>query len=91
MAQLELPEFVVKPSQDFKGWLIVTCPRGDCGELFLVRRKTWLRHRIYTTHKGDQITITARQCPYCSRVAAIPARLAVRYTRRSTTNTEAGE
>jgi hypothetical protein len=85
MAQLELPEFEVKPSQDFKGWLVVTCPRQDCGEIFLVRKKTWLRPHTFSTRLGAEVVVTGRACPYCFKAGAIPRRLAGRYTQGSST------
>lgn len=83
MAQLELPEFVVKPSQDFKGWLVVTCPRPDCGDIFLVRRKKWQEQRFFTIRSGGEVPVNSRPCPYCFKAARLP----VRYTRRVTTTT----
>jgi hypothetical protein len=76
----ELPLFEVKPSQDFKGWLVVTCPREDCAEFFLVRRSAFLKDRTYITRAKKSVTISGRSCPYCFRAARIPARRSVRYT-----------
>jgi hypothetical protein len=72
----QLPDYLVKPSKDFKGWLIVTCPHQDCGDIFLVRKSRWTRPLKRTTSKGKDFIITGRSCPYCFRVAHIPVALA---------------
>lgn len=80
MAQLELPSYEVKPSEDYPDWLLVTCPREDCGETFLVNAKPWRKPRAYTAHNGKKYTVRGRSCPYCFRASRIPARRGSRYT-----------
>jgi hypothetical protein len=72
----QLPSYSAKPSKDFPGWLIVTCPYEDCDDVFLVRKSHWVRPLKRSTHKGSEFTVTGRSCPYCFRVAHIPGRLA---------------
>jgi len=70
-----LPMFAAKKSQDFPDWLIVTCPREDCGLIFMVLRKEWFSNRIY----GPKDTvITGRSCPYCFKVGRLPSRRGLR-------------
>lgn len=64
-----LPVFEVKRSKDHPGWLIVTCPREDCADVFLVRKSHWTRH----LERGGT-TITGRSCPYCFRASCMPKR-----------------
>jgi hypothetical protein len=64
-----LPMYVTKRSEDFPGWLLVTCPREDCAEVFIVRRSRWTSKLI----RRDR-TVTGRSCPYCFRSARIPKR-----------------
>lgn len=76
MASL-LPEFFVKKSKDFTGWLVVTCPREDCGDLFLARTVSLYRKRTYK-HKSGETTIVGRSCPYCFRASRLPDRRRIR-------------
>jgi len=69
----QLPSFLAKRSQDFEGWLIVTCPREDCGDLFLVRAK-----RFYAERRVRDVVIFGRPCPYCFRAARLPDRRRIR-------------
>lgn len=69
-----LPTFKVKRSQDFRAWALVTCPREDCDETFLVKLSSWYKPR--KTHQGT--LITGRPCPYCFRASHLPSRRAVR-------------
>lgn len=71
----QLPIFKAKRSQDFPAWAIVTCPRENCGESFLVRISGWYNKRVV----GPKSTlITGRPCPYCFAAARLPARRAIR-------------
>lgn len=85
--QLELPVYEVTPSKDFPGWLIVRCPREDCGEKFLVRKSTWMKAIRVVTYLGKEYKITGRSCPYCFRAATIPSRRRSRYNQGSPTTT----
>lgn len=67
-----LPSFEVKRSEDFPSWFIVTCPREDCGQTFLVRGSTWTQKQTYQS-RGSKVVIRGRACPYCSKVG-LPAR-----------------
>jgi hypothetical protein len=71
-AELEshLPLYEAKISDDYDGWLLVTCPREECGYMFLVERKPWTA----TMHSviKPEIVIHGRPCPYCHRVSRIP-------------------
>lgn len=66
-----LPVFVAKRSQDFKAWAIVTCPRSDCGEMFLVKMSTWFKPHHYGKNR---VLITGRACPYCFKAGRLPPR-----------------
>lgn len=77
--QLELPSYKVKPSEDFPGWVIVVCPREDCGGTFLVKKSLWAKPRKHNDYVGREYTVTGRACPYCFRANRIPARLRNRY------------
>jgi len=69
--QLELPKFIVSPSEDFPNWLLVTCPRDDClsnGTPFLVKRRIWRRRRVA---RDGKTTIVGRPCAYCGRYGSI--------------------
>ena len=68
----DLPRFKVKRSEDFAAWLIVTCPREDCGQTFLVKASTWTAKKTYKS-KDKEVVIKGRSCPYCSKVG-LPAR-----------------
>ena len=73
------PLYKVKRSIDFHDWLLVTCPREDCGHTFLVKAATWLKSRKYKReYTGEEFTIKGRSCPYCFRAARIPARRGIR-------------
>jgi len=69
------PEYLAVRSKDYPDWLVVTCPREDCGEAFLVRAAAWRKKHTYTTHKGQEYVVTGRSCPYCFRAARMPARI----------------
>jgi hypothetical protein len=62
-----LPTWQAKPSEDFPGWLILTCPYEDCGDTVLVRKSRWSRKIV-----RRETEITGRSCPYCMRVAHRP-------------------
>jgi hypothetical protein len=70
--QLELPKFIVSPSEDYPDWLLVVCPRVDCisnGMHFMVKRSTWKRRRLA---RDGKTVIIGRPCAYCARFAALP-------------------
>ena len=74
-----LSVYAVKPSEDFPGWLLVTCPKEDCGEKsFLVHKESWLVNRVVSAPhslaaKGiETVEIEGRSCPYCMRVSRPP-------------------
>jgi hypothetical protein len=68
-----LPKFSVKRSEDFKGWLIVTCPRDDCGGMFVVERKAF-----YAKRTVRDTLIVGRPCPYCFKAGRLPASREIR-------------
>jgi hypothetical protein len=70
-----LPEYSVKKSEDYPGWLIVTCPRTGCGEVFLVRAVTWRKPQKYISRTEKEYVVTGRSCPYCSKTAHMPKRI----------------
>ena len=70
-----LPEYVAVRSQDWPAWLLVTCPREDCGETFLVKATPWRKSRKYTASNGKEFVVTGRACPYCFRAAHMPKRI----------------
>lgn len=70
-----LPEFRAKRSEDFRAWLIVTCPREDCGDTFLVKKVTWMKERKTDSHGQP---ITSRACPYCFKASRLPQERAIR-------------
>lgn len=81
MAQLKLPSFGVKKSKDFPGYLILYCPREDCGSHvggeqlpFVADARTMRRPMKRKTAKDTVITVTAKPCPYCFRSAYVPKR-----------------
>ena len=72
------PEYLVKRSEDWPEWLIVTCPRESCGETFLVKAKSWRKARVYESRTSQIIKeyiVTGRSCPYCMRVSTLPRRI----------------
>ena len=71
-----LPVFKAVKSQDFPGFLIVTCGRKDCGTRpFLVAQREWLRPRRTVSVKDNKtVIITGRVCPYCSKAGRVPNR-----------------
>jgi len=74
--QLELPKFIVSPSEDYPQWLKVVCPREDCvsnGQFFLVNRRIWRRPKVVKSVKGGAVTIIGRPCAYCGRYGALPS------------------
>lgn len=70
-----LPVFLAKRSQDWKAWALITCPRADCGETFVVKLATWFQPRRYG---AKNTLINGRPCPYCFRAASLPARRSIR-------------
>jgi len=71
-----LPEYSVKKSEDYPGWLIVTCPREECGEIFLVKAVTWRKPQKHVSRTTDkEYVVTGRACPYCFRAARMPRRI----------------
>jgi hypothetical protein len=66
------PTYILRRSEDYPDWLLVTCPREDCGETFLVLAKAWRRVRKYKTLRGEEHVISGRACPYCFRAAKVP-------------------
>ena len=73
------PSFTAKRSEDYPGWLLVTCPREDCGNTFLVEASPWLKPRKYKRKMtGEEFTIKGRSCPYCFRAARLPNRRGIR-------------
>lgn len=74
----QLPVFEAKRSEDYRSWLVVTCPRDDCNNTFLVHRK-WLRPlKRVARATGAEFTIVGRSCPYCFRASRIPERSRIR-------------
>lgn len=57
-----LPHYLARRSSDFPEWLIVTCPREECGLDFLVHRKQWY----------NSSPKLGRSCPYCFMANRIP-------------------
>lgn len=72
------PFYEVKKSEDFPDWLLVTCPREDCNDTFLVRASHWLKPRKYRRLNGQEHTIKGRSCPYCFRASRLPSRRSIR-------------
>lgn len=70
-----LPLFKVKRSQDYKAWCVVTCPREECGETFLVKLSAWFQKHVVGP---NGTVITGRACPYCFKAGRLPARSSVR-------------
>lgn len=65
----DLPRFKVTPSKDFKGWVLVVCPREDCpsaGTAFLVKRHLWSGSRLEAI---NGTVLKVRPCPYCFKTA----------------------
>jgi hypothetical protein len=66
-----MPVFITKPSEDYPGWLLVTCPRTECGQLFLVKKASWYeRHLVSSANRNT--TIVTRPCPYCFKASKLP-------------------
>ena len=65
----QLPTYEVDPSEDYPDWLIVTCPREDCGNKFLVKTEAWYEERI---SPFKQTVMTGRACPYCYKTGLLP-------------------
>lgn len=63
-ARKNFPEFTATRSRDFPGWLLVWCPRDECGKLFLVERQPW--------YQGAGRAFKTRSCPYCFKASALP-------------------
>jgi hypothetical protein len=71
-----LPTFKIKPSQDFKEYLLVYCLKEDCPsnagddhKPFLVHKRAFtrpLRSKI-----KPEIKYFTRPCPYCFRVSKL--------------------
>lgn len=74
-----LPSWVAQASEDFPAWLILTCPREDCGLPHMVRKNDWFAPKL--TRGGT--LIVGRACPYCFKAARLPARRGVRYNHTS--------
>lgn len=66
----QLPTYTARRSQDYDGWLIVTCPYLDCDQTFVVKKTRWMRKLV-----RRETEITGRSCPYCFRVAHLPKRI----------------
>jgi hypothetical protein len=77
-AKSRLPIFSVKRSEDYPDWILVTCPREDCGNIFLVQAATWFKRRVYKTMRGEEHVISGRSCPYCFKAARLPSRRGIR-------------
>lgn len=58
----QLPLYQAARSNDFPDWLIVTCPREECEQTFLVKRREWYQ-------SSDKI---GRSCPYCFMTSRLP-------------------
>jgi hypothetical protein len=68
----------VKRSVDFPAWLIVTCPREDCGEAFLVKAAPWRKQKKRVSRTGrmnQEYVVTGRVCPYCFAASLLPRRI----------------
>lgn len=71
-----LPTFDIKPSEDYKEYVLVRCPKEDCPSHvgkeirpFLVHKRTFtrpLRSKI-----KPEIKYFSRPCPYCFRVSKL--------------------
>lgn len=57
-----LPHYIATRSSDFPAWLIIECPREECGHTFLVHRKNWF-------FANDKL---GRSCPYCFMTSRLP-------------------
>ena len=68
--------FIAKRSKDFIAWAIVTCPREECGETFLVKIKEWLTPLKAAVHKD--VIVYGKPCPYCFKTAYPPRRKDIR-------------
>jgi len=77
-AKSRQPVYEAKKSEDYPSWLLVTCPREDCGNTFLVEANPWLKRRVYKTMRGQEHVISGRACPYCFRAARLPSRRSIR-------------
>jgi hypothetical protein len=72
-----LPKYIVTPSDDFKEYLLVRCPRENCpshnkdGTVrpFLVHKRVWTRPMKSVIKPG--LIIHGRPCPYCASVSTI--------------------
>jgi hypothetical protein len=76
--QTELPIYSAKRNSYYPAWLNVTCPREDCGELFLVKASRWYKKRTYQDGRGREFPIVGRSCPYCFAAARLPDRASIR-------------
>ncbi len=73
-----LPVFKATRSKQWGDWALVTCPREDCishadpehPAPFLVKITLFWKKRV----GRNGTTIFGRTCPYCSKVAKLPAR-----------------
>jgi hypothetical protein len=79
-----LPKYDIKPSEDFKEFALVRCPRDDCPshtkddiKPFLVHKRTWLRPKKIEVrpdrlHEESRVVVIhGRPCPYCAKVSTI--------------------
>lgn len=69
-----IPLFDIKPSEDYKEYVLVRCPKNDCpshtkDEIrpFLVHKRTFTRP-LRSKIKPETILFT-RACPYCWRAS----------------------
>jgi hypothetical protein len=69
---MALQVFLAKKSVDFPEWLIVTCPKEECGQTFMVKSKPWRKNRKYNDRLGREYTVTGRSCPYCMTASRLP-------------------
>ena len=71
-----LQTFKTKPSEDFKDYLLVYCPKEDCPSNmgkeqvpFLVHKRTW--YRPLRSKIKPEIRYFSRPCTYCFRASKL--------------------
>jgi len=69
-----LDTFRIKPSQDYKDYILVFCPKEDCPSQkgnypFLVHKRTFQRP-LRSKVKPD-VKFFSRPCPYCFRASKL--------------------
>jgi hypothetical protein len=69
--------FIVKPSKDFKEYLLVFCPKEDCPSQLGEEQRPFLVHKRTFTRplRAKGTTFITRACPYCFRPSGLPGRI----------------